>query len=83
MSARDKQTIREEGILRNVIELHPTHLTEPELLRSHGVDLERDVEQADLWRRAIRELRGDGLLQPGEPIAPTFAAIRFAELVEL
>lgn len=83
MSARGKQTIFEEGILRNVIELHPTHLSEPELIRTHGVDLEGDPKQVGPWQIAIRELRHYGLLQPGDPIAPTFAAVRFAELVEL
>jgi hypothetical protein len=83
MNARDKQTIREEGVLRNVMELHPTHLTEPGLLRTHGVDPEGDPDEVEPWRRAIRELRQYGLLQAGDPIAPTIAAVRFAELVEL
>ncbi len=30
-----------------------------------------------------QELRQYGLLQAGDPIAPTIAAVRFAELVEL
>jgi hypothetical protein len=34
-------------------------------------------------KAAIEGLRRDGLLQPGEPVTPTLAALRFAELVEL
>jgi hypothetical protein len=86
---RDKQNDPRRGVLRNVIEHHPTHMTEDELLRPHGVDPKGNFEEVDRWRIAVRELRTYGLLQPGvsqhpdEPITPSIAAIRFAELVEL
>lgn len=83
-SAAEEDAHREAAILRDVIELHPTHLTEEELIRRRGVDpVKAAFAESDGWKSAVEVLRRDGLLQPGEPVTPTFAALRFAELVEL
>lgn len=79
----DEDAIREAGVLRDVLELHPTHLTESELIRRKGVDPSGAFELVDPWEIAIRELRRTGLLQPHGPVvAPTISALRFSELFE-
>lgn len=84
LSIGEEDTRREAAILRDVIELHPAHLVEEELIRRRGVDpKDAAFQEIDAWRQAIRVLRDDGLLQPCEPVNPTIAALRFAELMEL
>lgn len=66
-----------------MLELHPTHLPEVELIRYLGVD-EGDFRQVDSRRRAIRDLLGVGLLRrEGEVISPTMAALHFATLMRI
>lgn len=86
-SNAEEDAHREATILRDVIELHPTHLLEDELIRRRGVDPNKAAfAEIDGWRRAVRELRRDGLLQLGgkdTPVSPTYPIVRFGELVDL
>lgn len=82
-TAAQDDAIKEEELLRQVIDLHPTLLTEPELLRLMGADPDGPPMESDAYRRAIRELRRYGLLRSeGEVIAATLAALYFAELFD-
>jgi hypothetical protein len=69
----------EAATLDQVLWLHPTHLTEGELLLNlfagdAGPRRER-------FERAIRDLVADGLLRiDGESIVPTLAALRSKEI---
>ncbi len=65
------------AVLARILFLHPTHLTEPELLLS----LFAEVPEEDAYERAIRDLVSVGLLRlEGESILPTLAAIEAGEI---
>lgn len=65
----------QEAVLDVVLDLHPTALTEAEILR----DFARG--EADNVERAIRDLVGGGLLRrERESVLPTRAALHFASL---
>jgi hypothetical protein len=82
-SSAEDDAIKESALLLEVLDLHPAHLSESELIRRTGVDPEGAFEQIDPWRRAIRELRRDGLLRFEEKaVIPTMAAVRAFELLD-
>jgi hypothetical protein len=68
----------EAATLDRVLWLHPTHLTEAELL----LNLFADVgPRRESFERAIRDLVADGLLRvDGSSIVPTLAALRTEEI---
>jgi hypothetical protein len=73
--ARDRR--HEAAVLARVLWLHPTHLTERELLLS----LLAEGPEVDAYERAIRDLVSVGLLRlEGESILPTLAAIEAGEI---
>jgi hypothetical protein len=73
--ARDRRY--EAAVLARVVWLHPTHLTERELLLSLFVE----GEEVDAYERAIHDLASYGLLRrEGESILPTLAAIEAGEI---
>lgn len=69
----------EAATLDRVLWLHPTHLTEPELLLNlYAGDGD---EREEMFERAIRDLVADGLLRiDGDSIVPTLPAIRAEEI---
>ena len=73
--ARDRR--HEAVVLSRILWLHPTHLTERELLLS----LFAEGPEVDAYERAIRDLVSVGLLRlEGESILPTLAAIEAGEI---
>jgi hypothetical protein len=72
----------ESAVLRQLLDLHPTHLTLAELVREIGGDRGGFAER-DGIERAVRELAAVGLLhQSDEFVTPTRAALRFSELMD-
>ena len=70
----------EAAVMQQLLDLHPTRLTQAELIRElageHAGFAERDSIE-----RAVRNLAATGLLHEGEGfIAPSRAALRFSEL---
>jgi hypothetical protein len=85
---KDKKTtwVEDEGVesavLRQLLDLHPTHLTLGELVREIGGDRGGFAER-DAIERAVRDLAAVGLLhQSDEFVTPTRAALRFSELLD-
>ncbi len=73
--ARDRDC--EAAVLARVLWLHPTHVTEPELLLS----LYAEGPEVEAHERAIRDLVSYGLLRrDGDSILPTLAAIEAGEI---
>src|SRR5690242_8255773 len=71
----------ESAVLRQLLDLHPTRLTMPELVR--GLGGEREFSERDAVERAVRELSAVGLLhRADEFVTPTRAALRFSELLD-
>jgi hypothetical protein len=69
----------EAATLDRVLWLHPTHLTEPELLLNLYAG-EGD-QRTETFERAIHDLVADGLLRiDGDSVVPTLAAIRGEEI---
>lgn len=69
----------EAATLDRVLWLHPTHLTQPELLLNLYAG-DGDQRQ-EMFERAIRDLVADGLLRiDGDSIVPTLPAIRAEEI---
>lgn len=67
---RDRR--REAAVLARILWLHPTQITERELL----LNLFAEGPEVDAYERAIRDLVSVGLLRrEGESILPTLAAI--------
>jgi hypothetical protein len=69
------------AVLSLILNLHPTHLSAPELRREMlaGDD---DFSKVDSHTRAVRDLSAAGLLRrDGDSIVPTRAALRFELLV--
>lgn len=88
MSARryltEEDASKECTVLTEVLRLHPTSLTVAELIRLMEGEPSDGFAEVDGWKRAILELCGHGLLRrEGEVVAPTIAAVRFAELFEV
>jgi hypothetical protein len=74
--ARDRR--HAATVLARILWLHPTHLTEHELLLS----LFAEGVEVDAYERAIRDLVSVGLLRrEGESILPTLAAIEAGEIL--
>lgn len=72
----------ESAVLRQLLDLHPTHLTLVELVREIGGDRGGFAER-DAIERAVRDLAAVGLLhQSDEFVTPTRAALRFSELLD-
>ena len=68
----------EAAVLDRVLWLHPTHLTEGELLLNLSAD---DGPRRERFERAVRDLVADGLLRTqGDSIVPTLAALRSEEI---
>lgn len=68
----------EAAVLDRVLWLHPTHLTEGELLLNLFAD---DGPRRERFERAVRDLVADGLLRmEGDSIVPTLAALRSEEI---
>jgi hypothetical protein len=79
-SAQD--TTIEAAILRQLLALHPVHLTVGELSREIG-GAAGGFAQADAVERAVRELATAGLAhRNGEVVIPSRAALRLDELLE-
>lgn len=73
--ARDLQ---DQGVvLEHVLDLHPTHLTIPELVREITAG-SGGFKEGDNVECAVRDLTGVGLLHcPGGIVMPTRAALHF------
>lgn len=72
----------ESAVLRQLLELHPTHLTLAELVRELGGDRGGFAER-DAVERAVRDLSAVGLLHQGDQfVEPTRAALRFSDLLD-
>ena len=70
-------------VLRLVLELHPTALTQDEMIRRFTGGGSNEFSEVDAVGRAVRELADDGLLHPlgdDKLIRPTWAAVRYFEL---
>lgn len=81
MSHDDKYTQLERTVLEEILRLDPRHLTIPELVLMIGAD--RDQSEGEDIVHAIRDLRATGLLRyVGDVVAPTYATLRVAELLE-
>jgi hypothetical protein len=73
----------EAAVLRWLLALHPVRITFAELLREVCADPD-DFAQRDAVDRAVRDLGQVGLVHRGdELVAPSRAALRFAELDRL
>jgi hypothetical protein len=71
----------ESVVLQQVLSLHPTAITQEELMRELGED--RGEDRRDAVERAVRDLVAAGLLHRSESLVlPTRAALRFDELLE-
>jgi hypothetical protein len=72
----------ESAVLRQLLDLHPMHLTLAELMRELGGDGGSFADR-DAVERAVRDLAAVGLLHKGADfVTPTRAALRFSELVD-
>jgi hypothetical protein len=70
------------AVLTLLLLLHPAHLTAAELIRELTAG-SVDFEGEDRFKRAIRDLRGVGLIQQvGDLVLPTRAALAFDQLLE-
>lgn len=71
------------AVLDKVLDLHPTHLREVELVLEITAGADESFEGSDAFERAVRDLIGAGLLHcPNAVVMPTNAALCFAELGE-
>jgi hypothetical protein len=74
-AAGDGDLRDQSAVLSHVLDLHPTHLPIPDLIR----DLSEGSDEA--YERAIRDLTSVGLLRcPGGVVEPTRAALHFDSL---
>lgn len=72
----------ESAVLRQLLDLHPMHLTLAELMRELGGEGGSFADR-DAVERAVRDLAAVGLLHKGADfVTPTRAALRFSELVD-
>jgi len=79
--ANRDQDLRDQGVvLAQVLAIHPTHLTIPELVREIVAGA-AEFEEGDRYERAVRDLCGAGLLHlTAGLVAPTRAALHFHRL---
>jgi hypothetical protein len=81
-SARADDARIEAAVLRQLLALHPVHVTVEEAVREVAGD-SKDFATRDAVERAIRELGAAGLVhRSGEIVLPSRAALRFHELFE-
>lgn len=75
------QDLRDQGVvLVQVLAIHPTHLTIPELVREIVAGA-AEFEEGDRYERAVRDLCGAGLVNlAGGIVTPTRAALHFHRL---
>jgi hypothetical protein len=79
---QSEDTRVESALLQRVLDLHPTRMTDEELVRDLNGE-EVDFAARDSVERAIRELTGAGLLHRTDDglITPTRAALHFGDLL--
>lgn len=79
---QSEDTRVESALLQRVLDLHPTRMTDDELVRDLNGE-EVDFAARDSVERAIRELTGAGLLHRTDDglITPTRAALHFGDLL--
>lgn len=79
-TTRDEDEVVEAAVMRQLLDLHPAHITLAELQRELGG--ERFAER-DALERAVRDLAAAGLLHRGDEfVTPSRAALRFSELLD-
>lgn len=82
ISTNEEDAATESAVLQQVLALHPSALSLPELHRALGAE-EDGFAAVDAIERAVRDLVGAGLLHRSEALVlPTRAALRFDELLE-
>jgi hypothetical protein len=81
-TTREGDVATEAAVIQLVLDLHPTLLTVPELVREVAGE-EASFAERDAVERAVRDLIGAGLLHGNEGFAiPTRAALLFSELLD-
>jgi hypothetical protein len=81
-TTREGDATTEAAVLQLVINLHPTVLTNAEIVREIAGE-DPEFAASDAIERALRDLSGAGLLHRRDDFAiPTRAALRFSELVD-
>jgi len=79
-STRSEDESVEAAVLNCLIDLHPTRLTEAELVRELSGG-RPSFRERDAIGRAVRDLAAAGLLhRGGEFVEPTRAALRFSRV---
>ena len=79
----DEDMTMESAVLQRVVAVHPARLTMPELIRELAGE-EADFGSRDAVERAARDLSGVGLVHIADDfVTPTYAALRYTELLEL
>lgn len=72
----------QQTVLREVLDFSPHALSQAELIRHLGADM-NDPMSIEPWSNAIRDLHRSGLLRrEGDSVLPTMAALAFAELLD-
>ncbi len=73
----------EAALIQRILDLHPTRVTNDELVRDLGGE-DADLGNRDEIERAISELTGAGLLHRNDDgfVTPTRAAVHFGELLD-
>lgn len=80
-TTRDEDLATEAAVLQRVLDVHPTRLTEPELLRELAGEA-ASFDERDAIERAVRDLVGVGLLHGSDEfVTPTRAALRSREIL--
>jgi hypothetical protein len=81
-TTREQDDVVEAVVLKQVLSLHPSQITQAELVRELGCG-EEDFALRDSVERAVRDLVGCGLLHRSESLVlPSRAALRFEELLD-
>lgn len=81
-TTKDEDRAFEAAVLRHVLGLHPSPITQAELIRELGGG-EEGFELRDAVERAVRELVGCGLLHRSAALVlPSRAALRCEELLD-
>lgn len=82
LSPADEDRRDQRIVLMQVLALHPTHLTMPELA-SEVLEDPDDFAEGDALARAVRDLGAAGLLRMnGAHVVPTRAALLFDAVFE-
>ena len=80
-STAEEDAAVESAVLQHLLALHPTAVTLEELARELGAEGDAFAER-DAVERAVRDLRGAGLLHRGDSLLlPSRAALRFDALL--